>query len=355
MNPDPRQSGSAPPELVADRLIQILNDGSIAVLASLGHQSGLFEALRAVPGSTSAQVAAAAELNERYVREWLAGVVTAGFVDYEPAGRTYSLRDDHSAFLTGAGPDNFARMMQYVTLMGQVTPRVLTAFRQGGGLGYDDYPGFHDIQGADSGAVFDQLLLDEVVPLTGEVDRLGSGIDVADIGCGQGHAINLLARAYPASRFTGFDFEPDALRAARAEAADWGLRNARFEVHDVANPLPDSYDLITAFDTVHDQAHPATVLATVAAGLRPGGTFLLADMYASSNLEDNVDLPWASFLYAVSAVHCMSVSLAQGGDGLGTAWGVELAERMLGEAGFGSVEQHRLESNPIGVYFVARP
>ena len=128
----------------------------------------------------------------------------------------------------------------------------------------------------------------------------------------------------------------------------------RFQTADVAVPMPATYDLITAFDTIHDQAHPAVVLRNVASGLRPGGTFLLADMYASSRLENNLELPWASFLYAVSTTHCMSVSLAQGGEGLGTAWGVELAEQMVREAGFSTVRQHRLEANPLDVYFVAR-
>ena len=122
-----------------------------------------------------------------------------------------------------------------------------------------------------------------------------------------------------------------------------------------AEASPAAYDLITAFDAIHDQAHPARVLANIRASLRPGGTFLMGDMDAASHLEDNLELPWASFLYAVSTTHCMSVSLGQGGDGLGTVWGVELAQQMLHEAGFAFVEVHRIEENPFNVYFVARP
>jgi 2-polyprenyl-3-methyl-5-hydroxy-6-metoxy-1,4-benzoquinol methylase len=337
------------------RLLQVLHDGGIAVLTSIGHQARLFETLATLPAATSAQVADAAGLDERYVREWLGGVVTAGFVDYEPASRTYALRDDHAPFLTGPGPDNLARSLQYVTLMGQVTPGILDAFRNGGGLHYRDYPGFHDIQAADSGAVQDAFLVDAILPLTGEVDRLLVGMDVADIGCGEGHAVNLMARAFPHSRFTGLDFEQEAIDVARAEARAQGLDNVTFAVCDVAgNTDPATYDLVTAFDTIHDQARPAQVLANVAASLRPSGTFLMGDIDASSRLENNIELPWASFLYAVSTVHCMSVSLAQGGAGLGTVWGVELAEQMIREAGFTTVEQHRLEGNPLEVYVVAR-
>lgn len=343
-------------DAVAGRLVQVLNDGAIAVLSSIGHQLGLFETLAGLPPASSAQIADAAGLDERYVREWLGGVVSAGFVAYDPVDATYAMDAEHAPFLTGATPDNLARTLQYVTLMGQVVPKVVEAFRTGGGLSYDDYPGFHHIQGADSAAVLDATLVDGILPLSGEIDRLGAGIDVADFGCGEGHAVNLLARTFPASRFIGFDFERQAIAAARAEASAWGLDNATFEVRDVAVPLGEaSYDLITAFDAIHDQAHPATVLANIRAGLRPGGTFLMGDMDAATRLEDNVDLPWASFLYAVSTTHCMSVSLGQGGDGLGTVWGVELAERMLRDAGFRDVTLHRVDGNPFTVYFVARP
>jgi SAM-dependent methyltransferase len=114
------------------------------------------------------------------------------------------------------------------------------------------------------------------------------------------------------------------------------------------------FDLVTAFDAIHDQAHPAAVLGNIRRALRPGGTFLMVDINAQSNLEDNLDLPWASFLYAISLVHCMSVSLGQGGDGLGTVWGVQTAERMVREAGFSDVVVHDLEEDPLNVYFVAR-
>ena len=142
--------------------------------------------------------------------------------------------------------------------------------------------------------------------------------------------------------------------AGRAEAAAWGLTNVSFETLDAATiDLNAEFDLVTAFDAIHDQARPARVLANIRRSLKPGGTFLMVDIAASSNLEENVDTPWASFLYAISLTHCMSVSLAQGGDGLGTVWGVQTAERMLHEAGFGSVTRRTLEEDPFNVYFVA--
>ena len=337
-------------------LIRILNDGAIAVLGSIGYQTGLFEALATLPPATSQQVADAAGLNERYVREWLGGITVAGLITYDPAARTYALSPEYAPFLTGPTADNIARSLRFITLMGEVTSKVAEKFRTGGGLAYSDYPDFYAVQAEDSGAVHDAALIDTILPVTEMVEALRTGIDVVDIGCGQGHAINLMAREFPRSRFTGLDFGAEALERARAEAAAWGLTNATFVECDLAAPVePATYDLVTAFDVIHDQARPAQVLANVRTVLRPGGTFLMADFNVSSHLERNLELPWASLIYALSTAHCMSVSLGQGGAGLGTAWGVELAEQMLHEAGFATVEQHHLDADPFNVYIVARP
>lgn len=342
------------PDAVAERLLGVVNDGGIAILGSIGYATGLFETLGSLPPATSEQIADAAGLDERYVREWLGGVVTAALVHYDPAARTYWLDEDYRPFVTGAGVDNLIRMTRVITMMGQVVPQIVEKFRTGGGLSYDDYDGFHDAMAEESAAVNDAALLDVIIPLTGLVDRLRAGVDVADVGCGEGHAVNLLGREFPASRFTGIDFSDDALAAGRAEASTWGLTNVAFETQDAATiTATESYDLVLAFDAIHDQAHPARVLSNIHRSLRPGGTFLMIDINASSNLEDNLETPWASFLYAVSLTHCMSVSLGQGGDGLGTVWGVQTAERMLREAGFADVVRHELEDDPFNAYFVA--
>lgn len=354
----PTQAHEPPsPDEVAQRMIGVMNDGAICVLIGIGHDLGLFDTLADLPPATSEQVADAAGLDERYTREWLGGMVTAGFVAYDAASGTYALSPEHAPFLSGAGPDNLARVIRYVTMMAQAADGIVEKFRTGGGLSYDDYPDFHAIQAAGSRATHDAALLDLIVPVTGMVDRLRSGITVADLGCGQGHALNLLAREFPASRFAGFDLGAEPISAARVEAAAWGLTNVTFDVCDVAALPPESveaYDLLTAFDAIHDQKDPARVLANARAALRPGGAFLMVEFQAHAGLEDNLDLPWASFLYAISTTHCMSVSLGQGGAGIGTVWGVEEADRMLREAGFSEVELHVLEADPFNAYFVAR-
>lgn len=361
----PTGTSSAPQAPVADptavaafaeRCVGFVNQGAIALLISVGHQAGLFELMVRHPGSTSHQLADAGHLHERYVREWLGGMVTAGIVRYDPDTRTHVLPPEHAAVLTeAAGPDNMAPLMQYIGVMGQVEPRIVERFHHGGGLSYADYPDFHRIMAQESAVVNDASLVDGILPLVdGLPDRLEAGIDVADIGCGSGHAINLMAAAYPASRFTGYDFSADAIATARREAAAWGLSNARFEVLDVtALDVAGGFDAVTAFDAIHDQAHPARVLRNIHRALRPGGVFLMVDIRAESQVEDNVRLPWASYLYAISMFHCMSVSLGLGGDGLGTVWGRQVAERMVSAAGFTSIEAKDIEADPFNTYYVA--
>jgi 2-polyprenyl-3-methyl-5-hydroxy-6-metoxy-1,4-benzoquinol methylase len=343
-------------ERFANRLLEVLNSASIAVLVSIGHQTALFDTMAALPPSTSQRVAEAAQLNERYVREWLGGMVTGGVVRYDPSSLTYWLPAEHAAFLTrAAGPNNLANTMQYVAMFGEVEQQVVRRFHEGGGLPYSAYARFHDIMAGESAGVMDTALVDQILPLVpGLNGRLEAGIDVADVGCGQGHAVNVLAAAFPASRVTGFDFSEEAIEVGRAEARQLRLGNVSHEVQDVATmDHKEAFDLVTAFDSIHDQAHPATVLAAIFRALRPGGTLLMRDIAASSRLEENLELPWASFLYAISTMHCMTVSLGLGGDGLGTAWGEQLAVSMLKSAGFADVELASVENDPFNTCYVA--
>jgi SAM-dependent methyltransferase len=344
-------------EAFAGQMIAMLNGASLALLTSIGHQTGLFDTMAGLPPATSEQIADAAGLNERYVREWLGGMTVGRIVVYDPATRTYRLPPEHAAALTrAAGPGNLASFAQFIPLLAEVEQGIVTSFREGGGVPYSAYPRFQGLMAENSAQVRDVTLLDVTLPLIpGLPDQLRMGIDVADVGCGSGHAINLMARAFPASRFTGYDFSDGAIAAARAEAHDWGLANATFVLQDVAAlDARDAYDLITVFDAIHDQAQPGKVLRNIATALRSDGTFLMVDIAASSNLEDNIDHPAGPFLYAVSVSHCMTVSLALGGEGLGTAWGEQKALQMLADAGFTGIEIKRVESDPFNNYYIAR-
>jgi 2-polyprenyl-3-methyl-5-hydroxy-6-metoxy-1,4-benzoquinol methylase len=344
-------------EEFAERMVGAIDSASLAILLSIGHQTSLFDTMAELPPSTSVQIADAAGLNERYVREWLGGVVTCRVVDYDATARTYSLPRHRAAVLTrAAGPDNLARVAQFIPLLGEVEQKVIGCFHAGGGLAYSDYPRFHKLMAEQSGEVFDAALVDVILPMAEELpDRLRAGVDVADVGCGSGHAINVMARAFPASSFTGLDFSDEGLAAGAAEARGLGLENASFAKADVSQlDAAEAYDVITVFDAIHDQAQPERVLDNIYRALRPGGVLLMVDIKASSELEDNIGVPLAAYLYTVSTMHCMSVSLGLDGAGLGTCWGRQLATTMLADAGFDDVEVHEIETDPINFYYVAR-
>ena len=340
----------------AKRMIHMLNEAMLALMVSVGHRTGLFDVMAAMPAATSAEIASRAELDERYVREWLAAMTTGRIVDHDAATETYSLPADHAAWLTrSAGPDNLAIEAQYVGLLALVEDQVVDSFRQGGGVPYSSFPKFQALMAEDSGAVRDATLIGVTLPLVpGLTDRLADGIDVADVGCGSGHAANLIAEAFPRSQVVGFDFSDSGLAAARAEAERNGLTNARFEKRDAAR-LGETgrFDFITTFDAVHDQARPDLVLAGIADALRPGGVYLCVDVAASSELAGNMDHPLGPFFYTISCMHCMTVSLADGGMGLGTAWGEQRALQMLSDAGFTSVDVAHVDGDIANTYFIA--
>lgn len=344
-------------EEFTERITAAIDGASLTLLLSIGHQTGLLDTMAGQAPATSEQIAEAAGLNERYVREWLAGMTTGRVVDYDPDTATYSLPAQRAKVLTrAAGPDNLALVTLLVPVLAEVEQKIIGCFRAGGGLPYSEFPRFHALMAEQSGVVYDTALVDVVLPLVdGLVERLRSGADVADFGCGSGHAINVMAQAFPASRFTGIDFSEQAIATGIAEAAERGLSNAAFESHNLADlDKADAYDVITVFDAIHDQAQPARVLENIYRALRPGGVLLMADIKASSRLEENVGVPMSTYLYTTSLMHCMTVSLALDGAGLGTAWGTQLAVSMLGDAGFGDVRVAEIESDPINNYYIAR-
>ncbi|CRK57382.1 Possible transcriptional regulatory protein [Alloactinosynnema sp. L-07] len=342
-------------EEFAGMLIDTYSRSLLTFMIDIGHRTQLFDATAQGP-ATSVELAERAGLQERYVREWLGALVTGGVFTYDPITHTYTLPAEHAACLCGAGSSNLAVVSLISALLGSHLDEVVTAFREGGGVSYEQFrPRFTDVMDSMSRGLFDGQLINGVLPSTGDLPRrLEKGIRVADIGCGTGHAVNLLATAYPASDFVGYDFSPDAIDRARAEAAALGLTNARFEVCDVAALPAEPLDAVFAFDAIHDQADPAGVLRGVYDVLVPDGVFVMFDIKASSNLEDNIGNPAAPLLYSVSVLHCMTVSLARDGAGLGTVWGEQLARKMLGEAGFEVASVSDVPDDPLDCVYLCR-
>jgi hypothetical protein len=339
------------------RMFEILNHGALALMISIGHRTGLFDVMAGLPPSTSDVIAKAAGLNERYVREWLGAMVTGGIVDYSASRGSYRLPPAHAAALTrAAAPNNLAAFAQYIPMLAAVEDRIVDCFEQGGGVPAEAFPRFQAIMAEDSGQTVLPALLSEILPLVpGMTRRLEQGIEVLDVGCGAGLALMLLARTYPESRFTGYDVDPEAIARARVGAVELGLANVTFEQVDAVDMAEfGRFDLALSFDAIHDLARPDLVLRAIRRALRPDGVFLMQDLAGSCQVHKNLDHPIGPFVYTLSCLHCMTVSLAEGGMGLGAMWGEDQARRMLAEAGFGAVAVHRLGHDFQNAYFVCR-
>jgi 2-polyprenyl-3-methyl-5-hydroxy-6-metoxy-1,4-benzoquinol methylase len=345
---------------VADRFnqrtLQIINDAGLAMMMSIGHRTGLFDSMAHLPPSTAAQIAKAAQLNERYVREWLGAMVTGRIVSFDADAGTYSLPPEHAVSLTReSSPNNVAVTTQWISVLGAAEDHVVEAFRHGRGVPYGAYTRFHAVMAEESRQTVVQGLRQHILPLAGGLlEDLASGIDALDIACGSGGASIAMAEMFPASRFTGIDMSADAIAAGRAVAAHRRLKNVNLVQADAAElDATERYDLITAFDAIHDQAQPARVLDRIRAALRHGGVFLMQDVAGRTRLADNLTHPLAPFMYTISCMHCMSVSLASGGPGLGAMWGREQAIEMLAAAGFADVRVEMLPHDPMNFYYVA--
>lgn len=340
----------------SDRMADMLNHAAVVQMVSVGHRTGLFDAMDRIGPATVSGIAIEAGLNERYVREWLGAMVTGLVVDHDPEKDTFWLPGDHAAFLTRrAAPNNMAAVSQFVPVLAGVEDEIVECFRRGGGVPYESFPRFHEVMAEESGQTVLGHLFESILPLVpGIEDRLASGIDVLDVGCGRGLALLAMAERFPASRFRGWDLSPEAIAFGTEQAENRGLDNIVFEARDLTGfAQPEAFDFITAFDAIHDQKDPASVLRGVARSLRRGGVFLMQDIAGSSDIAGNIGKPFSPFMYTISCMHCMTVSLAQGGVGLGAKWGEQLARTMLFEAGFREIETRRFEHDPMNAYYVA--
>ena len=341
----------------AERMITMLNHGALGLMTSIGYRTGLFDSMADLEASTSQQIADAADLNERYVREWLGAMVTGKIVNFNSEDRTYHLPAEHAAWLTRkSSPNNIAVTTQWLHVMAYVEDGIVECFQKGGGLSYDDYNRFHEVMADESHQTVVTPLVDQLLPLAeGVKEKLEQGIEVLDVGCGSGKALIELAKEYPNSRFTGYDSSQEVVERAAQEAGRNGLTNITFVVQN-ASDFDDkgTFDLILTLDSVHDQAKPDLMLRNIFNALKPDGTYFCQDIAGSSYVEKNLEHPIAPFMYTISCTHCMSVSLGQDGAGLGAMWGKELACQMIKEAGFSQVEVKNLEHDFINNYYIIR-
>lgn len=347
-------------ELFAGKVLTVLNNGALCLMVSIGHRTGLFDAMSTLPPSTPEDIAHVAGLNERYVREWLGALVTGKVLEFNPDTGRFVLPPEHAAFLTrAAAADNMAVFTQYIAGLGVVENDIVDCFRKGGGVPYSKFPRFHEVMAEDSGQSVLSSLESHIFRLVpGLTESLENGIDVLDIGCGRGLIMMRLAKLFPNSRFVGMDLSGEAIAFACNEAARRGLTNVQFIASDASTfdetAEPESFDCITTFDAIHDQAKPLNVLRGIQRALKPEGVYLMQDISGTSHLEQDIDHPLGPLLYTISCMHCMTVSLAQGGEGLGAMWGEKRTREYLEKAGFRSVQTHRLDHDIQNNWYVVK-
>lgn len=331
----------------AERVFNDLSAATLVMMCSLGDRLGLFKHLQGTGPATSEELATRAGVSERYAREWLSALFCAGYLTYDPPTQRFALPPEHAPVLAEEdGPLFLGGLLQDLPPVFGVFNEVAEAFRTGGGVPMSAYdPSLWEGMERESAPAFEHQLLQVFLPAMPEVQaRLERGAQVADIGCGSGRALIKLATAYPNARFVGYDaFEPQVNRA-RANARAAGLEDrVRFEVRDAEEGLPESYDVITSFDVVHDARDPLALLRAIRKGLRAEGIYVAREPNAADRLEENAG-PMGTFFYSASVFYCMTTSLAQNGAGLGTMGLPESKLRALAEeAGFSGVRRVPVE------------
>jgi SAM-dependent methyltransferase len=327
-------------------------------MASIGDRLGLFKDLAAHGPAGSAELAERTAIDERYAQEWLSAMVSAGYLTYEPASQRFTLPPEHAPVLAQeAGPAFFGGVHEELVALVGLTDQIIGAFRHGGGIPYSAYPDsmYEGIERFTAGW-FENLLVPVWIAALPDLQaRLERGIRVADVGCGRGRALIKLAQAFPESRYVGYDLYGPNVDRATANAREAGVEDqVTFRQADVAEGLPERYDLITTFDVVHDAVDPLGLVRAIRQGLQPDGTYLCLEINCTDSLEQNVG-PLGALFYSCSVLLCMTLSLSEGGAGLGTMGLPETRLRALAaEAGFSSVRRLPLE-NPFNTLYELKP
>ena len=343
-------------DVYASRIGRTLNSGFVALMISVGHRTRLFDTMASLPPSTSNDIAVAAGLTERYVREWLAAMTTARIVHYDMRTGTYFLPIEYAAVLSrGAGSGNLAPAAQLLSLLADVEDLVVAGFHGGGGVVPEAYERVHALLESEKRQAVDEEYVEAMLELVPGMDlRLAAGATVLDAGCGDGAVLMVLARMFPRSAFRGYDISAEAIARANERLDESELQNADFAVGDVASlDEPRGYDLVLALESIHEQAFPRLVLRNIANALKRDGIFLMQEVAASSHLARNVDNPYAPMLYALSLMHAVPIALANDGEALGRMWGEERARQMLKEAGLTNTRFESLPSDPLRQFCVA--
>jgi 2-polyprenyl-3-methyl-5-hydroxy-6-metoxy-1,4-benzoquinol methylase len=331
--------------------------GALAgILMHVGDRTGLFKAMAGRSAMTAEELAAATTLQPRYVLEWLSAMAARKVIDYDASTGRFSLPEEHAAVLVDEDSAVFTgSWFQTLPDFYAQTPDLVDAFREGGGVSSEMSPDLLEGFSRARRAVFRHQLTKQWLPLSPVLTgRLEEGARVADIACGVGHSTIIMAKAFPTSRFVGFDIAETALRLATRHAAEAGIGDrVEFRLRSLDESIGDrEYDLATLFDCVHDFADPVRALRNVRKALKPGGSGLVQELNVGEGLADNLN-PFGAFIYTVSTLHCMSQSLGHNGAGLGAAMAPSVLRRIILDAGFASLDRLSLK-HPLYALYQAR-
>lgn len=349
-------------------MLTLLNNGATTLMISVGYKTGLFEAMASLPPVSSHELASAAGLHERYVREWLASMYVSNLIelaknekkegDDEKKVDRYTLPSENAAFLTwGRGPENVAVLSQYISLLSAFEAKTVDCFRNGGGIPSAEFGELKAVMAADAAQTIAASLVEWIIPMNGDqLDKdLEEGIDVLDIQSGTGMNLLTLAAKYPLSWFTGYDSDASNINLAQKAVRKAGIRNVRFKQADILTTSESSaYDLITCFGSLGETGNPRGVLSRVRSGLRNEGTFILQDINASSDAKSNRDHPAGPLMYTVSVMFTVPSSISKNGNdeqAVGYMWGNDTAMKMIREVGMSCDGPKHLEDDHCNVFF----
>ncbi len=343
---------------LAGRIYRDAAGGLAAGMAFLGTELGLFKAMAGRGPLRAAEVVALTGLQPRYVEEWLNGMVSVSYLDYDPLEATYSLPDEHAYLLSSEGTDHFmGGIFGMMPALVANAPRLKDAFRDGGGIPYGDFPPAcrHAIDLMNRGSYAHRFVDYWLAQLPDVGDTLERGGSALDVGCGQGQVAIALAKAFPRSEIIGVDPDMASVEQARSAAREAGVaERVQFYPTTLAELDPKQhFDLVTLCDVLHDLPNPSAVLTDIRTRLRCDGTLFVIEPKVADKIEDNIN-DIAAMFYGFSLFHCLTQSLAQGGVGLGACVGPQKTLALFTAAGFTHSEKVEIKS-PVNLFYAARP
>lgn len=332
-----------------------LGAAASASMMLIGDRLGLYKALAQGP-ATSAELAQRTGTNERYVREWLGNQAAGGYVQYAAAGDRYSLSEEQRLCLADPdGPVDLPGAYFLIEAMFHALDRTQENFKTGKGMEWGEHHPclFHGTERFFRAGYNANLLTSWLPALDGTVEKLQRGGKAADVGCGHGASMILMAQAFPESEFIGYDYHQGSIEVARKRAEAAGVENARFEVADATGYDDRDFDLIAFFDCLHDMADPAGAARHARRAIRDDGACMIVEPFAGDRVADNLN-PVGRVYYGASAQICVPVSLARKGPALGAQAGeARLRGVLVDEGGFSRFR--RATETPFNIVLEARP